>query len=644
MGNMGMQEKKLTRDELRAMPLSELKQRVKHWHRKNWDKYPEEDYAFISYSHADDDAKKVYELVAWLLQEGVRISIDTEYAGDSKSWVELMERRLENPRCKVMMAFFSKNYIQSYPALMEFLYRYSTAVRIRRYKKRELPLIPVNLNSDRSVYIKTAVYELAQSSREEALKEEPSNEEIECVKSGLKGLMNLDGTNGDWYSTLEKMVAGSSVKTKQGVALCMSEVIENQEPQFDNSKWIDDWEDILNSLKTHQILVHDHEETIPSEVMTMDSQEVSTPQPAPNPPQDGIRLSCQDFMKYMDENKSVSFPSGIKLEAPGTVLGGLAVQENTIRAFYKSMVQAMAGQLGEEYLRKAYEGMKSNKEPHLVPEERLAAMDWSNQKHYTRMENQPGWYLYTHLSNKGFVEKLRTRLRETGLDVTGVFLKDGGKQAVILAASRTENGGTGGLAENTAAAETAATAQELSMPQETAFRQPIRDFKKTFEVALSDNKKEFMRLTGGGKTPPVGFKRISLELPGPDGAVQVTGNKWKPLFGQMLEAFYWRSGKGFFEACAAEADRGGNAEPYVVSGEMFEARISEANKKHYQPLKAGDFWFRNWYGADLLVNEVMKWMERYNGYLSRNGGPSYDLDQYFVEYEPEAEFIRYFKL
>ena len=104
---------------------------------------------------------------------------------------------------------------------MEFLYRYSTAVRIRRYKKRELPLIPVNLNSDRSVYIKTAVYELAQSSREEALKEEPSNEEIECVKSGLKGLMNLDGTNGDWYSTLEKMVAGSSVKTKQGVALCM---------------------------------------------------------------------------------------------------------------------------------------------------------------------------------------------------------------------------------------------------------------------------------------------------------------------------------------------------------------------------------------------------------------------------------------
>ena len=100
MGKMGMQEKKLTRDELRAMPLSELKQRVKHWHRKNWDKYPEEDYAFISYSHADDDAKKVYELVAWLLQEGVRISIDTEYAGDSKSWVELMERRLENPRCK----------------------------------------------------------------------------------------------------------------------------------------------------------------------------------------------------------------------------------------------------------------------------------------------------------------------------------------------------------------------------------------------------------------------------------------------------------------------------------------------------------------------------------------------------------------
>ena len=44
------------------------------------------------------------------------------------------------------------------------------------------------------------------------------------------------------------------------------------------------------------------------------------------------------------------------------------------------------------------------------------------------------------------------------------------------------------------------------------------------------------------------------------------------------------------------------------------------------------------------MNEVMKWMERYNGYLSRNGGPSYDLDQYFVEYEPEAEFIRYFKL
>ena len=183
--------KNLTKEELKAMPLEELKQLVKKLHKRNWERNQGKDYVFISYSHADKDAKLVYELVAWFLQKGVSLSIDTEYSGESESWVRLMKGRLEDVNCKAMMAFYSENYVQSYPALMEFLYRYSIGVRMGR-GKRKMPLIPVDL--DQEGYIRKKVDELSHRSPE-LLKEDPNGEEIKCVEDGLEGLKNLDKNN-----------------------------------------------------------------------------------------------------------------------------------------------------------------------------------------------------------------------------------------------------------------------------------------------------------------------------------------------------------------------------------------------------------------------------------------------------------------
>lgn len=465
--------KNLTKEELKAMPLEELKQLVKKLHKRNWERNQGKDYVFISYSHADKEAKLVYELVAWFLQKGVSLSIDTEYSGESESWVRLMKGRLEDVNCKAMMAFYSENYVQSYPALMEFLYRYSIGVRMGR-GKRKMPLIPVDL--DQEGYIRKKVDELSHRSPE-LLKEDPNGEEIKCVEDGLEGLKNLDKNNEAWYKGLAAKVVNNIGKTKQDVALCMSIVIENQEPQFDNCNRIsDDWNDLLNILKKHRVLVN---------------EEVSE-------------------------------------EAAG--------------------------------------------------DDRFEAVE-APQK----------------------------------------------------------------------AAETASAVQAVSTVQAgpecaAVFRQPIEEFKKTFEAALAANKQETRQRDGENKkTPPICFKSICLELPWRDEVVTVTGNKWKPLLGKMLDAIYEKQGKDFFETCAAEAARSGNAEPYVITNEDFKVKISPGNWKHYQCLKSGDFWFRNWFSAELLVHEAIKWIKRYQDYLGDRRIPYYELDQYFVEYEPEAQFVRYFK-
>ena len=81
----------------------------------------------------------------------------------------------------------------------------------------------------------------------------------------------------------------------------------------------------------------------------------------------------------------------------------------------------------------------------------------------------------------------------------------------------------------------------------------------------------------------------------------------------------------------------------MITNEDFKVKISPGNWKHYQCLKSGDFWFRNWFSAELLVHEAIKWIKRYQDYLGDRRIPYYELDQYFVEYEPEAQFVRYFK-
>ncbi len=101
-----------------------------------------EKYAFISYSHMD--MERVYPEVLKWMRDGYNIYIDRDFEKHSSgdNWVELMQGKISNPNCVMIVIFRSKNSAFSYAALLELLTIHSPPVeRVRLDNKVHLDII-----------------------------------------------------------------------------------------------------------------------------------------------------------------------------------------------------------------------------------------------------------------------------------------------------------------------------------------------------------------------------------------------------------------------------------------------------------------------------------------------------------------------
>lgn len=189
-------------------------------------------------------------------------------------------------------------------------------------------------------------------------------------------------------------------------------------------------------------------------------------------------------------------------------------------------------------------------------------------------------------------------------------------------------------------------AKDISSPKREKDWMSVREFTKRFVKAMEKNKAEYQQKNPGGKTPPIVFQEIRLKMPWQDEEDAIKGQNWKPLFTAMLDSFYEFKGDGFFSESAEAAIKKGNTEPYVVDAKFYKENI-ETNvkiKKHYQKLTLADYYFRNWYSADALLTEMMKWTDRFSQFLGKSTPPlTFGPDDYLVRYKVNSEFEKYFE-
>ncbi|MDO4296551.1 MAG: toll/interleukin-1 receptor domain-containing protein [bacterium] len=561
-----------------------LQQRVKRKYDESWEhntSRKDRPYVFISYSHASEDAELVYPFVEKLLEEGVHLSIDLEYGERTESWVSLMNAELKNENCRGVLAFFSQNYVKSFPSLIELLYMYSEDVRNghmweiaewkRNKKEEKLDLMPISLRSD--VYIKKMLKEEIGNKENDRRFTPDPNTEVPCYQKGLEGLQKHD------KKEVSKTFIDEVPDRSRQVAYRMKELIVNQEEVFDNCNKIDQFGTILTKLRHLGVC---------GEPSCVQVQEEKAP--------------CELPLERFHEVKAIKI---------GEKMYNVSSSGNAyVRILLSAAERGLEIPAYEEGTKQTYYDAEGRKIP-AVKDFTLVLRASKYRKLFTLYDNA-----FAGAADAGDYPEREPQIVQTPKEdvssVQGTYMENGKGESSYQLAEK-----SGSLC------------------------QPVKEFRKTFGNACEANRIAFKKSQRTGKTPALAFEHITLLLP--NGA-RVSEPNWKPLFGRLLDAFYERSQSAFFDACVEEAAKKGNSEPYVLDRKGFEEKIAMGNRKHYQSLRDGEYWFKNWYSAEALVDELMKWMERYNRYLERTEGVHYTLEDYFVEYLPKSEGRGYFKL
>ena len=104
-----------------------------------------ENYVFISYK--SDDWKNVLIDIVEAMQEryGLRVYYDANFDKDNDLWIDNMKSAIKSSRCKAILAFISKGYMESYACLMELLYSKTFEVKMI-HDDQEVPIIPILIN------------------------------------------------------------------------------------------------------------------------------------------------------------------------------------------------------------------------------------------------------------------------------------------------------------------------------------------------------------------------------------------------------------------------------------------------------------------------------------------------------------------
>ena len=160
--------------------------------------YADKPFAFVSYSHANEDVIQIYPFLKALFEAGYLVVLDTEYAEMNDSWVNGMTKRVYNENCKLMLSFTSKSYMYSRPSLIEQYCRYSSEAR-KSNNGEVIPCFIVDTAGEDVSYMKNVNQEMINRTQTKNPKERytlrENSESAECLRNGLKGFYRTDIDN-----------------------------------------------------------------------------------------------------------------------------------------------------------------------------------------------------------------------------------------------------------------------------------------------------------------------------------------------------------------------------------------------------------------------------------------------------------------
>ncbi len=107
-------------------------------------KHEKKDYVFISYK--SDDRNYVYKDIVLPLHKNKCLSVyfDKEFRTKNDNWIIQMQKNIESPRCKAVIAFISKQYFCSYAVMLELMYnRFNINVYLTG---KFTPVIPIYID------------------------------------------------------------------------------------------------------------------------------------------------------------------------------------------------------------------------------------------------------------------------------------------------------------------------------------------------------------------------------------------------------------------------------------------------------------------------------------------------------------------
>ncbi len=198
------------------------------------------DYVFISYK-SDDWETVIGDIVKTLVTRcGVRVFFDKSFAEDNDSWVDNMKSAIKTGRCKAVLSFISKGYMESYACLMELLTARSKVAE-NTHREKKLPIIPILLNggkvseyrSDSTEKINVSEWDAYEAIVDnaffnepwikgkvkdaiEVLRDEKSKATIEEMSLAMESILNdgtysryFDGTD-HFYNELKKALESES--------------------------------------------------------------------------------------------------------------------------------------------------------------------------------------------------------------------------------------------------------------------------------------------------------------------------------------------------------------------------------------------------------------------------------------------------
>jgi len=107
-------------------------------------------YVFISYK--SDDWETVLVNIVGQLQDryGLRVYYDKNFDTDNDSWVKNLNNAIYTKKCKMILAFVSERYMESYACLMELLTS-NTSTACLTHNQKPVPIIPILIGENQSI-------------------------------------------------------------------------------------------------------------------------------------------------------------------------------------------------------------------------------------------------------------------------------------------------------------------------------------------------------------------------------------------------------------------------------------------------------------------------------------------------------------